>query len=126
MATWPYTNSRGITVLVSFCETVSFAADFADDEEARERELTQLLERAELSDNPGLADAVYNIALERGASRMVKRFLGARSEQKKRHEALQAAREQATAVEQEVGWAKSLPFRKPAELNTPVPAEDAG
>jgi hypothetical protein len=99
-----------------------YATSFIDDPEERAQELARMLQRAELSGDPELADAVYHVATERGADSVVESYLTTRPEQRKRHEALQAAREEAASVENDLLGAKMFPIRTPAEYVNYRPA----
>jgi hypothetical protein len=99
-------------------DTTYYAVSFIDDPEQREWELARMLSRADLTGDPELADAIFHIALENDASSVVESYLSTRPEQRKRLDALSAAREEAAAVEQELSGAKMFPLRKPPELNT--------
>jgi hypothetical protein len=101
-----------------------YSATLEENQELVERELVRLLERAERSGDPELADAVFHVALERGVESVTESYLATRPEQRRRVEALQAANEEAASVEQELSGAKMYPLRRPPELNTRAPAED--
>lgn len=95
---------------------VYHATSFLDSPEERERELTRMLRRAELSGDPELADAVYHAAQERNVAPVVDSYLATRPEQRRRHEELISAREAAAGVENELLGAKMFPIKAPPEL----------
>jgi hypothetical protein len=101
---------------------VYYATSFIDDPEERARELARMLQRAELSGDPELADAVYHVAAERGVGGVVESYLAGRPEQRKRHEELASAREEAASVENDLLGAKMFPIRTPAEYVNYRPA----
>jgi hypothetical protein len=78
--------------------------------------LSTLLERAERSGDPRLAEAVYHVATERGLCGVADSYLEARPNEKKRWEDYAAARQEAESVERILfGTGDHGPI-KPAEL----------
>jgi hypothetical protein len=97
--------------------SVAFSGGPQDTEEALER----LLERAERTDDPELADAVYHIATERGSRVVADAYLEKRPAEKKRWDEYVAARqedENSRAFEGLYGRAMEDRLMKP-ELTAP-------
>jgi hypothetical protein len=85
--------------------------------EAGDEHLAALLERAERSGDPVLADAVYHVATERGLRGVADSYLASRPEQQKAWEKYTAARGEADDVGRQVGHALSFGLMRPPELD---------
>jgi hypothetical protein len=88
-------------------------------------ELERLLERAERTQDPELATAVYHVATERGARSVADSYLEKRPKEKKKWESYVEARQEAESVERAIGHALSYGLVRPPELDTPAPPEPA-
>jgi len=90
---------------------------FLDPEEARE-ELERLLTRAERTQDPELADAVYHVATERGERTVADAYLEKRPKAQKRWEEFVAASQEANSVDRKLGNAMGFGLMKPPELSS--------
>lgn len=82
-----------------------------------QEELTRLLDRAERSGDPELADAVYHVATERGERTVAGSYLQTRPGERKRWEGCVAARKEADSLERKLGHAMGFGLMKPPELD---------
>lgn len=81
-----------------------------------ERELERLLERAERTQDPELANAVYHVATEKGERSVADRYLEGRPKARERWEEYVAARTEAESPERKLGHAMGFGLMRPPEL----------
>jgi hypothetical protein len=83
-----------------------------------EEELGRLLERAERTQDPELADAVYHVATEKGVRGVADAYPDARPKERKRWEKYVDARQEAESLDRKLGHAMGFGLMKPPELNS--------
>jgi hypothetical protein len=79
-------------------------------------ELSRLLERAERTQAPELAAAVYHVATERGIRGVADAYPETRPEERKRWEGYVEARREAESLERKLGHAVGFGLMRPPEL----------
>lgn len=92
-------------------------AGHLEDPQVAEEELMALLERADSSDDPQLADAVYHVATRKGLRNVADTYLEKRPTEKQRWEKYVVARQEADNVERQIGHAAMFGLMKPPELD---------
>jgi hypothetical protein len=93
------------------------AIAFSEDPGYTDTELERLLERAERTQDPELAAAVYHVATERGARKVADSYLEKRPAEKRRWEEYVTARQEADSLERVFERAMTGgALQKPAEL----------
>ena len=90
----------------------------SEDPQHSTKQLERLLERAERTQDPELADAVYHVATEQGIRGVADAYLGRRPKAKRRWEEYVAARTEAESLERQLGIATSFGLMEPPELNS--------
>jgi hypothetical protein len=116
---YPYGLSEAEEELVrmSYRDAYDRAERAASASDATDEKLSALLERAERSGDPRLAEAVYHVATERGLRGVADSYLEGRPAEKKKWEEYAAARQEAESVERILfGTGDHGPI-KPAELD---------
>jgi hypothetical protein len=92
----------------------AYYASLSEEPGELEQELSRLLERAERSGDPQLADAVYHVATERGLRGVADDYLGSRPEARQRWEAYTQARLEEESMHNRMFG--DVPPDEPAEL----------
>lgn len=104
---------------------VYYSVAFSESPQETDEELERLLVRAERTDDPELATAVYHVATEKGSRRVADAYLEKRPKEKKRWDEYAAARSEAESVDRALGHAMGFKLVKPPELNAYV-ADNSG
>lgn len=99
-------------------------AGFGESREVWEAELGRMLERAEKTGDARMADAIFQLAVEQGFDELGEKYLARRPDKQKKVAGLTVALEDQKRVEQETGWARSYPLRRPHEYDSRFSTEE--
>jgi hypothetical protein len=89
----------------------------ADSQQEKEQKLSLMLERAERTGDDQQADAIFQLAVEEHIDTVADSYLSRRPDKQKLVDKLADAVEHRTAIERQIGWARSYPLRRPSEAS---------